>query len=157
VSRWGAVDTVYGPAFVRLDDDGALAELHFDPARGQGDRPAPAHLEPVARQLGEYSEGRRVAFDLRLRPRGTPFRQEVWKALTEIPIGRTTTYGELARKLGRPAAYRAVGAANGANPIMLVIPCHRVIGSDGGLTGFGGGLPLKARMLEFEREAAGRG
>ena len=83
-------------------------------------------------------------------PQGTPFQRMVWSALTTIPYGETVSYGELARRLGRPAATRAVGAANGRNPIPIVIPCHRVIGSDGSLTGFGGGLAIKRRLLDLE-------
>ncbi len=158
--RWGRLDTVYGPAFGWADPDGAIKQLYFAGARdlpraeARGDLRDDRLLEPLARQLAEYSNGRRRSFDLELKPEGTPFQLEVWKALVDIPFGETTSYGALAATLGRPAASRAVGAANGANPIMLVVPCHRVIGSTGSLTGFGGGLPLKACMLDFERRHA---
>jgi methylated-DNA-[protein]-cysteine S-methyltransferase len=102
-------------------------------------------------QLEEYFTGTRRAFSLRLNPSGTPFQLRVWRALVEIPYGETTSYGELARRIGQPTASRAVGLANGSNPISIVIPCHRVIGSNGSLTGYGGGLPIKERLLELER------
>jgi methylated-DNA-[protein]-cysteine S-methyltransferase len=89
-------------------------------------------------------------FDLPLQPKGTPFQHQVWRELRSIPYGRTISYGELARRLGRPSAQRAVGAANGRNPLPIVIPCHRVIGSDGTLTGYAGGLGIKRRLLEIE-------
>ena len=101
-------------------------------------------------QLDSYFAGRLRRFDLRLAPEGTPFQREVWSALTEIPYGETVTYSGLARRIGRPAASRAVGAANGSNPIPIVVPCHRVVGADGSLTGFGGGLAIKRRLLELE-------
>ncbi len=155
------IDTVYGPAFAEVDADGALTFLSFAPerevprAKARGSRPDDAALAHVAAQVAAYGRGERVRFDLALAPTGTAFQRAVWAALVEIPLGETRSYGQLAAALGRPTASRAVGAANGANPIMLVVPCHRVIGADGGLTGFGGGLPLKARMLEFERAQAG--
>jgi methylated-DNA-[protein]-cysteine S-methyltransferase len=101
-------------------------------------------------QLEAYFAGELRQFDLLLAPEGTAFQREVWSALTVIPYGETVSYGELARRLGRPAASRAVGAANGQNPIPIVIPCHRVIGADGSLTGFGGGLAIKRRLLDLE-------
>ncbi|MET7639959.1 methylated-DNA--[protein]-cysteine S-methyltransferase [Streptomyces sp. NPDC005438] len=103
-------------------------------------------------QLEEYFAGRLRRFDLPLAPRGTAFQRSVWRALTTIPYGATTTYGALAARLGRPSASRAVGMANGRNPISVVVPCHRVVGSNGALTGFGGGLPRKARLLGLESE-----
>jgi len=105
-------------------------------------------------QLDAYFAGELRRFELPLAVGGTAFQRRVWKALTTIPYGSTTTYGGLAKELGRPAASRAVGMANGRNPVCIVIPCHRVIGADGSLTGFGGGLPRKIRLLELER---GRG
>ncbi|MCJ2034477.1 methylated-DNA--[protein]-cysteine S-methyltransferase [Methylobacterium sp. J-068] len=102
-------------------------------------------------QLGAYFEGRLTRFDLALAPRGTPFQREVWRALTDIPPGTTISYGELARRIGRPSASRAVGAANGANPLPIVVPCHRVIGAGGALTGFAGGLDTKRFLLALER------
>jgi methylated-DNA-[protein]-cysteine S-methyltransferase len=101
-------------------------------------------------QLDLYFAGRLRRFDLDLAPEGTPFQRDVWSALVEIPYGRTVSYSELARRVGRPDATRAVGAANGRNPLPIVVPCHRVIGADGSLTGFGGGLAIKRRLLDLE-------
>jgi O-6-methylguanine DNA methyltransferase len=103
-------------------------------------------------QILEYLEGKRVAFELPIDLRGTPFQRDVWQALLEIPYGQTRSYAEIAQRVGRPAAVRAVGAANGANPLALVVPCHRVIASGGQLGGYGGGLRLKARLLAMERK-----
>ena len=104
----------------------------------------------VRAQLEEYFEGRRADFDLPLHLEGTPFQRLVWRALQEIPYGETVTYGELARRIGRPSSPRAVGAANGSNPISVIVPCHRVIGSDGTLTGYGGGIERKRHLLDLE-------
>jgi methylated-DNA-[protein]-cysteine S-methyltransferase len=101
-------------------------------------------------QLGEYFAGRRGGFDLPFELSGTPFQLEVWRALGEIPYGATSTYGELARRIGRPAAARAVGAANGSNPISIVVPCHRLVGATGALTGYSGGLESKGSLLALE-------
>jgi methylated-DNA-[protein]-cysteine S-methyltransferase len=107
-------------------------------------------LAPVVCELEEYFAGKRERFDLPLAFEGTAFQREVWNALLTIPYGETVCYKQLAEQIGRPKAVRAVGAANGANPIPIIVPCHRVIGADGSLTGFGGGLPLKRRLLELE-------
>jgi len=107
-------------------------------------------LENTARQLQEYFNGRRTSFDLPVAPEGTAFQKKVWQRLQGIPYGETISYGDLARRVGNPKASRAVGAANGQNPIPIVIPCHRVIGANGKLTGFGGGLPVKEALLELE-------
>lgn len=109
-----------------------------------------ALLEAVVLQLKEYFRGERRSFDVALDPRGTEFQRAVWDALAEIPYGETTTYGAIATRIGRPKAVRAVGAANGQNPLPIIIPCHRVIGKDGTLTGFGGGLPAKRALLQLE-------
>ncbi len=108
-------------------------------------------LAEVVRQLRSYFAGELRLFELPLAPRGTPFQQIVWRELLNIPYGQTISYGELARRIGRPAGSRAVGLANGANPISIVIPCHRVIASDGKLTGYGGGLKNKKWLLSLER------
>lgn len=102
-------------------------------------------------QLGEYFAGQRSEFDIELDLRGSTFQRTVWDALLEIPYGETRSYGEIARMIGRPAAARAVGAANGANPLPPIIPCHRLVGMDGSLTGYGGGLETKRWLLDFER------
>ncbi|HEX4418279.1 MAG TPA: methylated-DNA--[protein]-cysteine S-methyltransferase [Kofleriaceae bacterium] len=121
-------------------------------------RPAPSGverrtpvLERTARQLAEYFAGRRRTFEIELAIDGTAFQREVWDALLAIPYGETRSYGELARALGRPAASRAVGAANGANPISILVPCHRLIGTGGALTGYAGGLAMKRGLLDLER------
>lgn len=105
---------------------------------------------PSRRQLAEYFAGNRQAFDLKLAPQGTPFQRAVWRALGEIPFGTTCCYADIARRIGRPTAVRAVGAANGRNPVAIVVPCHRVIGRDGSLTGYAGGLDRKRWLLEHE-------
>ncbi len=110
------------------------------------------YLKKAIDQLKAYFAGKLQCFELELSPEGTAFQQSVWKALKEIPYGKTTSYGEIAEKLGNPKASRAVGAANGKNPIPIVIPCHRVIGKSGDLTGFGGGLDTKEKLLTLEQE-----
>ena len=107
-------------------------------------------LQETRRQLEEYFGGTRRGFELPLSPQGTGFQREVWSALALIPYGGTCTYRDLAQRIGRPSAMRAVGAANGRNPLPIVLPCHRVIGADGALTGFAGGLPTKAFLLRLE-------
>lgn len=138
-----------GPLTIVIDADGAVERIHFgvldDVAATRG---ACAH---VVSQLDEYFAGERTDFDLVLVPRGTPFQLAVWNELQRIPYGATISYGALAKRIGKPDAVRAVGAANGANPIPIVIPCHRVIGANGSLTGYGGGLPIKRALLEIER------
>jgi methylated-DNA-[protein]-cysteine S-methyltransferase len=132
------------------------------PARPARDRPSPEGdsvespesqgiLTETIRQLSAYFSGELERFSLPLVLEGTPFQLEVWRRLGDIPYGETISYGELARRVLRPAASRAVGLANGANPIPIVIPCHRVIGRDGKLTGYGGGLPIKKKLLDLER------
>ena len=127
--------------------------------RGRLQRPDPHwHENPdafddVVSQLTEYFAGRRQRFELPLAPEGTPFQQRVWRELQDVPYGVTISYGQLAARIGQPTASRAVGLANGSNPLPIVIPCHRVIGADGTLTGYGGGLPIKERLLALERGA----
>jgi methylated-DNA-[protein]-cysteine S-methyltransferase len=122
------------PAWVRDDDDRLL--------------------RAAARQLQEYFAGRRTAFDLPLRFEGTPFQKRAWQALCAIPFGQTRSYGQQARAIAQPTAVRAVGGANARNPIAIIVPCHRVIGSDGNLTGYGGGMPAKRWLLAHERAHA---
>jgi methylated-DNA-[protein]-cysteine S-methyltransferase len=112
-------------------------------------------LREAGNQLAAYFAGKLRQFDLPLEMKGTDFQLRVWNLLIQIPYGQTRSYGDLARALGAPAAVRAVGAANGANPIAIVVPCHRVIGSNGTLTGYGGGLPLKRHLLELESSQTG--
>ena len=141
-------------------DDKALTGIYFDDGRDHHvieddwkERATLPVLKDARQQLEEYFAGRREEFDLPLAPKGTPFQRRVWKALERIPYGETQSYGEIARKIGKPKAVRAVGAANGANPLSVVVPCHRVIGTDGSLTGYGGGLPRKRALLALEHRA----
>jgi O-6-methylguanine DNA methyltransferase len=160
------VPSPLGPIDLVLEAGGAVVYLCFsNPARRVpralerdpgGLVLDPAALVPVRRQLEEYFDGGRREFDLPLDLRGTPFQLRVWAELQRIPYGSTISYGELARRLGNPNLTRAVGAANGANPVSIVVPCHRVIGADGSLTGYGGGLDAKRRLLELERPRSGR-
>jgi methylated-DNA-[protein]-cysteine S-methyltransferase len=143
-----------------VGDGRALHGLHMQEGRTAASvhpewRPADEPFADVRRQLSEYFDGERDEFDVPLAMTGTPFQRRVWQALQRIPYGETTTYGELARRLGRPSASRAVGLANGRNPIAVIVPCHRVIGSDGSLTGYGGGVERKRLLLDLE--ATGRG
>ncbi|HEX8002913.1 MAG TPA: methylated-DNA--[protein]-cysteine S-methyltransferase [Mycobacteriales bacterium] len=148
---WTVLDpTPVGPLLLVADGE-ALTTLHFGAGPGPGERDDDDPvLVAVATQLREYFAGDRKEFDLPLAPRGTDFQRAVWERLREIPYGTTITYGELARRVGNPAASRAVGLANGRNPIAIVVPCHRVIGSDGKLTGFAGGMDTKRALLELE-------
>ena len=139
-----------------VGDDSGLHQINF-PRSGHA---APAKtewhedvspLEETIRQLRAYFAGELETFDLTLAPEGTPFQQKVWNELCEIPYGETISYGELAKRMGNPNASRAVGLANGSNPIPIIIPCHRVIGSNGKLTGYGGGLPIKEKLLALEK------
>lgn len=122
----------------------------------EGWRRDDAALAEARRQLEAYFSGDLTRFDLPLRFAGTAFQNAVWKVLTEIPYGETTNYGAIAARIGRPTASRAVGAANGANPLPIVVPCHRVVASTGALTGFGGGLPTKQYLLAHECHVANR-
>jgi methylated-DNA-[protein]-cysteine S-methyltransferase len=143
-----------------LADDYGLRGLYMPhprhgPARAAG-RPADAPFAAVREQLDAYFAGELDAFDLRLAPQGTPFQLRVWDQLRQIPFGETVSYGELADRLDSPRAVRAVGLANGRNPISIVIPCHRVIGADGSLVGFGAGIERKRWLLDHEAIASGR-
>ena len=138
-------------------DATALTGLHMGIPAGGVDRAwrrDPAPFAAATEQLEAYFGGELRAFDLPLAPVGTAFQLEVWQALRAIPYGETRSYGELAATLGKPGASRAVGLANGRNPIAVIVPCHRVIGADGSLTGFGGGLPRKRWLLTHEQETA---
>jgi methylated-DNA-[protein]-cysteine S-methyltransferase len=135
-----------GPLRLTVDGDGALTRVDF----GAGDVNDDARFAPVHAQLDEYFAAERTSFDLVLRPQGGPFEQLVWAELLRIPYGETASYGEIAARIGHPGKARAVGHANARNPIAIVCPCHRVIGSDGSLTGYGGGLPSKRALLALE-------
>ncbi len=149
------VESPVGPLLLAGDRSG-LQVLAF--AHGRSGTPDTAWspdeegvLDPVCRELAAYFDGRLRQFTVPLAPRGTGFQQTVWQALRGIPYGQTITYGELARRIGDPKAVRAVGAANGANPLAIIVPCHRVIGANGALVGFGGGLPIKRALLDLEQ------
>src|SRR5262245_40588433 len=156
------VSTPVGRLTLVATDDGLAAILWENdrPHRVRLNLEAEARAHPVLveaeRQLDEYFTGRRKRFALKLDVSGTAFQRRVWNALLTIPFGETRSYAQIARQIGNPAAVRAVGAANGRNPVSIVTPCHRVVGSDGSLTGFAGGLDVKARLLALERPAAER-
>ena len=153
--RYQHIDSPVGPLLLAADDDG-LRLIEFESprhpmARGEDWLPGDnAVLAATRAQLEEYFGGTRRHFDLPLAPRGTEFQRNVWWTLAEIPYGRTISYAQLAARVDKPTATRAVGAANGRNPLPIVLPCHRVIGADGSLTGFGGGLPTKQFLLALE-------
>lgn len=152
--------TPAGEYVIVVDDDGALTgiyrtgQAHLPPEETWGERDDEAAPD-AARQLDEYFAGTRTEFDLPLAPRGTDFQKAVWAAIARVPYGQTRTYGEVAAELGRPGASRAVGAATGRNPISIVVPCHRLVGSSGALTGYAGGLEAKVLLLDLERRVAG--
>jgi methylated-DNA-[protein]-cysteine S-methyltransferase len=150
------LETPFGPMPIAVDADGVVIEVWLpkhrrEPLRSESfPRAAVEGTRDVHAQLEEYFRGKRREFDLRLDPRGTAFERRVWERLCAIPYGATTSYGAIATELGLTNGARAVGRANGSNPIPIIIPCHRVIGTDGTLTGYGGGLPLKQALLELE-------
>ena len=156
---WSLIESPFQKFAAWVDEDGRLLRFnlraagaaHVDSEAENNSR----KLAEVQRQVREYSDGKRREFDLELAPEGPEFDKRVWAALLEIPFGTTTSYGAVAKRIGHPTAARAVGAANGANPIALIVPCHRVIGADGSLTGYGGGLPLKRKLLEHEARVCG--
>lgn len=150
------LDSPVGRLLLALDGDG-LRHIAFE----HGRHPTPigaewergrGALHEARSQLNAYFAGRLRTFDLPLAPQGSAFQQQVWLELLRIPYGATTSYGDIARRLGEAGASRAVGAANGRNPLPIVVPCHRVVGADGSLTGFGGGLPVKRFLLELEQK-----
>ncbi len=150
------LDSPVGVLTIAADDEG-LRHIRFvserHPIRVDGDWKRDANssvLRETRDQLLAYFAGERRQFDLPLHPVGTPFQVKVWNALAQIPFGATASYGEMARRIGEPSAVRALGAANGRNPLPIVLPCHRVIGADGSLVGFGGGLAIKQFLLEHE-------
>jgi methylated-DNA-[protein]-cysteine S-methyltransferase len=150
------MDSPIGPLLLVADNSG-LRQIVF-PLNGKAAESEPdwhedwsAFHEPIW-QLEAYFKGELEIFDLRLAPEGTPFQQNVWRELCKIPYGETISYGELARRIGNPNSSRAVGLANGSNPIPILIPCHRVIGSNGKLTGYGGGLHIKEKLLALEKK-----
>lgn len=158
------IQTPIGP--LRIETDGqAVTQIRFggdpngdsnrnpngDPNNGVDERADTPLLRQAVRELEEYFAGQRRSFTLPLAPAGTPFQCAVWEALRQIPYGQTRSYKQIAQQIGRPAACRAVGMANNRNPIPILIPCHRVVGADGSLTGYAGGLTVKSRLLAIER------
>src|ERR1051326_4144199 len=149
------MESPVGPLLLAGNESG-LHEILFVNGRHSA-KPKPEWCEDAKpfketiRQLKAYFSGDLEQFDLNLEPQGTPFQLQVWNRLCDIPFGETISYGELARRIGNPNASRAVGLANGSNPIPIIIPCHRVIGSNGKLTGYGGGLPIKEKLLALEK------
>jgi len=155
VTCYTSMESPVGPLLLTANESG-LRSIEF--VNGRKSVQANPHwqedaepLRETIRQLRAYFAGELETFDVKLAPEGTPFQLSVWNRLCEIPYGETISYGELARRIGNPNASRAVGLANGSNPIPIVIPCHRVIGSNGKLTGYGGGLPIKEKLLALER------
>lgn len=161
--RVATMGSPVGELRIVVSDHGVRAVLwedDHDRIAGLDAEPIGADDDPIARravdQLTEYFAGERTAFDLPLDPVGTEFQVAAWRALGEIPYGETRTYGEQAAGIGRPTAVRAIGAANGKNPLSIVLPCHRVVGADGSLTGFAGGLDAKRFLLTHEQSVSGR-
>lgn len=136
------------------EEAGSITDLHFEKSgtrpRGSVMMKETEVLAKAGRQLGEYFRGERRVFSLPLALRGTPFQLRCWEALRAVPYGKTATYGDIARAAGSPKAFRAAGMANNRNPVAIIVPCHRIIGADGSLTGYGGGLEIKAFLLALE-------
>jgi len=156
---WSLIESPFQKFAAWVDEEGRLLRFHL---RAEGAARVDSEAEnnsrklaEVQRQVNEYAQGTRRDFDLELAMDGPEFEKTVWAALREIPYGTTTSYGAVAKRIGQPMAARAVGAANNANPIALIVPCHRVIGADGQLVGYGGGLPLKRKLLEHEARVTG--
>ncbi len=160
------VDSPVGPLTVVAEGDALVGLYYHDQRHGPGQDlfgaptevgAGPAPFAVVAEQLTAYFAGERTSFELPLAPAGSPFQQRVWAALRRIPYAQTATYADLARDIGAPGSARAVGLANGRNPVGIVIPCHRVVGADGALRGHGGGVERKQRLLDLERRRAAPG
>ena len=153
---WRSVESPVGRLRIVATDDGLAAVLWENdrpgrvPLKIEAEVPDHPVLLDAERQLHQYFAGSRKQFTLRLDVEGTPFQRKVWTALLAIPFGETRSYGQIAHEIGRPGAARAVGAANGRNPVSIVAPCHRVVGANGALTGFAGGLAVKAQLLALE-------
>jgi methylated-DNA-[protein]-cysteine S-methyltransferase len=155
---WEEADSPLG-SFLIAGDGATVVQVNLPGRWAKEDLPAhwahePGSMAPATRQLDEYFAGTRRSFDLDFRPSGTPFQLSVWRALQDIAFATTATYRDVATAIGNPKATRAVGLANNRNPIALFIPCHRVIGADGSLTGYGGGLEMKSWLLAHERDVA---
>jgi methylated-DNA-[protein]-cysteine S-methyltransferase len=152
VTRYNELQTEIGPLTTMVDESGVVVGVRFGKAEARADRVLdPEATKDVDKQLLQYFAKEREEFDLPLNPKGSDFQQQVWQAIAQIPYGQTRTYGQIARQLGDPHASQAVGQAAGANPIPIIIPCHRVIGASSALVGFGGGLATKEKLLHLER------
>ncbi|MDR0806954.1 MAG: methylated-DNA--[protein]-cysteine S-methyltransferase [Enterobacteriaceae bacterium] len=155
----GIIDSQFGALAAWLDEDNHLLRLSFHAeedlqlAAENGVARDDQKVVLIARQIDEYQQGKRTQFDIPLKLSGTPFQMKVWQELRNIPFGETISYGTLANRIGNPNASRAVGGANGCNPISVIIPCHRVIGANGSLTGYEGGVPIKEKLLAFEKRS----
>jgi len=159
-NRWGVIETQFSTFAAWVDVEGRLTRFNLR-ARGAAsvDRGAlhdERAIADVRRQIEEYCVGKRKTFELERAARGSPFEHRVWEALMDVPFGATASYGEIARTIGEPQAARGVGRANAVNPIAIIVPCHRIIGSDGSLTGYGGGLRMKQALLEHEARYGSR-
>lgn len=160
MTRYARIETPLG-TMIAVARNGSIVALDFEdakyaPAIGEDwieDRAVPL-LRNCAAQLAEYFDGERGRFDLPLAPRGTPFQQRIWQEISRVPFGETITYAELAARAGSPGSARAAGSATGRNPLAIVVPCHRIVGASGALTGYAGGLARKARLLSLEGEPA---
>jgi methylated-DNA-[protein]-cysteine S-methyltransferase len=150
MKKYFIYETTIGPLLF-AEVEGALTDLTLDLDKGEAwQREETAFLQEARLQLEDFLAGRRRTFELPLNPQGTPFQQAVWQALLQIPFGETRSYKEIAEHIGKPKACRAIGMANNRNPIFIAIPCHRVIGANGSLVGYGGGLDLKQKLLQLE-------
>jgi methylated-DNA-[protein]-cysteine S-methyltransferase len=139
-------------------DENAVTGLYFADSNGKRDDENTGNiLKDCLAQLTEYFAGKRTVFDINVNPAGTPFQKSVWNELLKIPYGETVSYGEIAERIGNPKSVRAVGLANGSNPVSIIIPCHRVIGKNGSLVGYGGGIENKRFLLELEKRYSGKG
>jgi methylated-DNA-[protein]-cysteine S-methyltransferase len=148
------ISSPVGYVEIKASEDAITSVLLTENLEHESSHP-PKTLKDCARQLGEYFKGKRKEFTVPVEQKGTPFQQSVWKELVNIPLGKTISYMQLAKKLGNPKSIRAVGTANGCNNVCIIVPCHRVIGSDGSLTGYGGGLWRKKWLLEHESKMIG--
>jgi methylated-DNA-[protein]-cysteine S-methyltransferase len=160
-TSWTVTPSPIGELLLLADDEGHVTGCYVDAERGAPETSAAWRRDPgpsrlAAEQLDAYFEGERTSFDLPIAPSGTAFQLEVWRRLSEIPYAETVSYREIAEQVGRPDASRAVGQANGRNPISIIVPCHRVIAADGTLGGYGWGLPRKRWLLDHELRVAGK-
>jgi methylated-DNA-[protein]-cysteine S-methyltransferase len=152
---YNVIDSPIGKLTTFVNENGSVVQVHFGEADPRGAQRSAEKTRVVDEQLRQYFNGERKDFDVELAPNGTGFQHQVWKLLKEIPFGETRSYGQLANQLGNQGASRAVGRANATNPIAIIVPCHRVIGTNGTLTGYAGGLSMKEKLLAFEQGRTG--